>query len=194
MVQNIDVISIGNGGTFSAAVWHDFWGRDMNAQNSHKSWRPLTIFTFQLNHWASGATSAAPYHATNAILHALVSALVVWVGRVLTADELMTSTLAGLVFALHPVHVEAVTGLVGRADELGTLFCVMAFLVYVRLLRACGVVRAGGANHAAAVNVDSICGYAMAFCCLFWAGCLCKEVSITVLGIVAAYDLAVQPW
>ena len=115
-------------GSFSAALWHDFWGRDMNAENSHKSWRPLTIFTFQLNYLA-GSLEPAGFHATNAALHGLVCAAVVQLGRAVSGC-LRTSLLAGLAFAAHPVHVEAVTGVVGRADVLGTLLAILAFLAY----------------------------------------------------------------
>ena len=48
----------------------------------------------------------------------------------LTASGNTTS--AGLLFAVHPVHVEAVASLVGRADLLGTLFATLAFACYYR--------------------------------------------------------------
>ena len=70
--DNFD-ISSGIGG---AAFWHDFWGRDMNAENSHKSWRPLTIITFQLNYLAGGLEPWG-YHAVNAVLHGCVCGAVV---------------------------------------------------------------------------------------------------------------------
>ena len=171
-----------------SAFKHDFWGRDMNAENSHKSWRPLTILTFQLNHMAAGVAPAL-YHGFNVGIHAAVCASVVQLGRVTSGGDLALSALAGAIFAVHPVHVEAVTGVVGRADELGTLFCILAFISYSQLLKACAVL---GLREQ--ISVDGIIGWSVAFCVLAWLAFLSKEVTLTLLGVVAAYDLAVQPW
>lgn len=42
----------------------------------------------------------------------------------------MAHAMAGLLFAVHPVHSEAVAGIVGRADLLACLFTLVAFLAY----------------------------------------------------------------
>ena len=95
-------------------------------------YRPLPIASFaldlQLDH-------VAWLHAVNLLWHAGVSVLVAavalrWTGSVSGA------WLAGLVFAVHPVHVEAIANLVGRADLMATLFTVLAVyfaLAYDRL-------------------------------------------------------------
>ena len=188
--DNADVSSPMLGG---AVLWHDFWGRDMNAENSHKSWRPFTIFTFQLN-YRIGKLKPAGYHAVNAVLHGLVCAAVVQLAMVTSGGCLKTSLLAGLAFAVHPVHVEAVAGVVGRADELGTLFSILAFLAYTRLLRACAVLPPLRPSAERRVDVDGVFVWAGAFLVCAWLAMLSKEVAVTLLGIVAAYDLALQPW
>lgn len=33
--------------------YHDFWGRELTKPESHKSYRPVTIFSFRINHWLS---------------------------------------------------------------------------------------------------------------------------------------------
>ncbi|CAH1993199.1 unnamed protein product [Acanthoscelides obtectus] len=40
------------------------------------------------------------------------------------------AALAGLLFAVHPVHTEAVTGIVGRADVLACIFFLLSLLAY----------------------------------------------------------------
>ncbi|KAH1011700.1 hypothetical protein HUJ04_001017 [Dendroctonus ponderosae] len=40
------------------------------------------------------------------------------------------ATLAGLMFSVHPVHTEAVTGIVGRADVLACVFFLLSLLAY----------------------------------------------------------------
>ena len=194
--ENADVSSELLGGP---VLWHDFWGRDMNAENSHKSWRPFTIFTFQLNYLA-GKLQPAGYHTVNVVLHGLVCAAVVQLAMLTSGGCMKTSLLAGLAFAAHPVHVEAVAGVVGRADELGTLFSILAFLAYIRLLRACAVLPALHTSvdidnrRRRRVDVDGIFVWAGGFLVCAWLAMLSKEVAVTLLGIVAAYDLALQPW
>jgi hypothetical protein len=64
---------------------HDFWGKPLVKEDSHKSYRPLTILSFRAHTWlSSGGTpragrasrdlNATPFHATNAMLHAAVTA------------------------------------------------------------------------------------------------------------------------
>jgi len=90
-------------------------------------YRPLTVFTYALNYRASGL-SAAAFHATNVALHA-ATALVLF----LFAGELLGSAAAAFaaasIFAVHPIHVEAVAGIVGRAEILVALFALAALWV-----------------------------------------------------------------
>jgi len=92
-------------------------------------WRPLT----SLSHWVMvqfGSTS--DLHITNIVAHALstglVFALLVQMGLGGWAP-----VAGSAVFAVHPVHVEAVAGIVGGADVLMTLFCLLGVLAFVRL-------------------------------------------------------------
>ncbi|KAG0715207.1 Transmembrane and TPR repeat-containing protein 4 [Chionoecetes opilio] len=45
------------------------------------------------------------------------------------------AVLAAILFATHPIHTEAVSGIVGRADLLCALFVFIAFLSYVRAVK-----------------------------------------------------------
>tara|TARA_Y100001960_G_C14739503_1_gene862171 strand:+ start:424 stop:2169 length:1746 start_codon:yes stop_codon:yes gene_type:complete len=82
-------------------------------------YRPLTLLTFAIEYKFFGST-AFGYHLTNLILHVVVSLLVVIVFRGLV--DAPTAILAGLFFAVHPIHTEAVSAIAGRADLLATLF------------------------------------------------------------------------
>lgn len=131
-------------------LWErDYWGQDnVSSPNSHKSWRPVTTLSFRLNYGVHGMDPFG-YHVVNTALHATVSGLVVLVARVFikssTAaaaphdaaapapiDALLPAT-AGLLFALHPVHVEAVANISGRADVLCAFFYLLGFLNYARI-------------------------------------------------------------
>ncbi len=90
-------------------------------------YRPITMLTYALN-YALGGKNVIAYHAVNIALHVLCSLTLLGLARVLMGSARTTAgpIVAALLFALHPVHVEAVTGLVGRAElmaALGSLSC-----------------------------------------------------------------------
>ncbi|HEX7052145.1 MAG TPA: tetratricopeptide repeat protein [Longimicrobiales bacterium] len=93
-------------------------------------YRPLTVATYAVD-WALWNGHPRGFHAVNVLLHAgvalLVFALLLELG-VGTAG----ATLGGAIFAVHPVHVEAVANVVGRAELLAALFFLTACLLYLR--------------------------------------------------------------
>jgi len=84
-------------------------------------YRPLTLATYVLD-WHLGG--AALFHAVNIVWHAAASLLVAQLVR-RWAGEAAALT-AGVVFAVHPVHVEAVANVVGRAELMATTFTLLA--------------------------------------------------------------------
>jgi protein O-mannosyl-transferase len=91
-------------------------------------YRPFTALTIAAN-WSLGAGDPRVFHVTNVLLHATASVLVFLLARRLLAPAAAVG--AGLLFAVHPVHVEAVANVVGRAEVLATLFAVAAVLAYL---------------------------------------------------------------
>ena len=79
---------------------NDFWGTPMSKEQSHKSYRPLTVLTFRWNYWF-GETNPLGYHLVNIILHGLVTILYFKVCRQLVAGSV--ALVASLIFASHPV-------------------------------------------------------------------------------------------
>jgi len=71
--------------------------------------------------YAVGGLNPAVYHFFNVLYHALTSFLVFALARRLTGSG-AAALWAGLLFAVHPVHVDAVTYISGRRDVLSTLF------------------------------------------------------------------------
>jgi len=130
IIKNKDVFSpIG-----SSNLWkNDFWGVNLNSSLSHKSYRPITILSFRLSYYLWSEWSAA-YRAENILLHCFCSLLFVMFCKKLiftkSSKRLDGSLISGLIFALHPVHTEAVNAIVGRADLLSTLFFFLALLLY----------------------------------------------------------------
>lgn len=96
-------------------------------------WRPVATLTWALQYAVHGRAPLG-YHLGNVVLHAVATALVVVLARrILRAASPVGADAgalaAGLSFALHPAHVEAVAPLVGRADVLAATFGLGALLV-----------------------------------------------------------------
>eukprot|EP00750_Incisomonas_marina_P021773 INCI4675.1.p1 GENE.INCI4675.1~~INCI4675.1.p1 ORF type:complete len:844 (+),score=121.07 INCI4675.1:171-2702(+) len=80
ILDNVDVRSAtsASGLDFGRLFQNDFWGKPVASSASHKSYRPLTVFTFQLDHVLQGnLETAAQFHLTNIILFGVCCALVV---------------------------------------------------------------------------------------------------------------------
>ena len=78
-------------------------------------YRPLTTLSFGID-WAIGGGAAWPFHLGNLLWHAVASALVV--ALALRWMPPLIAGIAGVAFAVHPVHIEAVCNGVGRAELL----------------------------------------------------------------------------
>jgi len=92
-------------------------------------YRPVTSLSNWLN-WVGGGGNAAPFHMVNVLLHTLACVLVVQLLLAVGASE-VSALIGGALFAFHPVHVEAVANVVGRADVLMTLFCLVGALGFL---------------------------------------------------------------
>ncbi|GFX53361.1 protein O-mannosyl-transferase TMTC3 [Trichonephila clavipes] len=96
-------------------------------EQSHKSYRPVCVFTYRLNYLLHGLQPFG-YHLANVVLHALVCMLYKKTCSLFVSEG--TAFLAALLFAIHPLHTEAVTGVVGRAEILSSFFYLLTFLSY----------------------------------------------------------------
>ncbi|HEX9860597.1 MAG TPA: tetratricopeptide repeat protein, partial [Nitrospirota bacterium] len=93
-------------------------------------YRPLTMLSFLTEHSLAGL-SPLVYHIDNILLHTACSLLVYFIVRELVVHR-YAPLFAALLFAVHPVHTEAVAWVSGRAELLATLFFLLAFLGFLR--------------------------------------------------------------
>jgi protein O-mannosyl-transferase len=96
--------------------------------------RPLTFATFAMN-WAVGGVQPFGYHLVNLLLHAAVTLLLYLVLRTLLASLArgeIVAFAAALLFAVHPIHTEAVTSIVGRGELLAAGFLLAAWLLHLQ--------------------------------------------------------------
>ena len=92
---------------WSGLLYHDFWGGKITSKSSHKSYRPLCVATFRLNYMLHELQPMG-YHLVNVLLHGVVCYLYVQLCGVIFS-EVWPALIAGLLFAVHPIHTEAVS-------------------------------------------------------------------------------------
>ena len=91
------------------------------------AYRPVLLLSFAVQWWVRGADPVA-FHAINLALHVAVTLLLarLWLRVGLPPP---TAASAALLFAVLPVHVEAVTGIVGRGETLAALLVLGSLLL-----------------------------------------------------------------
>ncbi|CAB3375830.1 protein O-mannosyl-transferase TMTC1-like [Cloeon dipterum] len=171
VLQNRDVLGLTG---LSELFVNDFWGTRMSDPNSHKSYRPLTVLTFRANYILSGLE---PYwfHAWNVVLHTMAAVLFTRVCVVVAGLRPQFAAIAGALFAAHPVHTEAVSGIVGRADVLACVLFLLSFLAY------------HGKPEMEDCQISTVGLWTSVF---FGAlAMLSKEIGVTVILVNLLYDL-----
>ncbi|KAJ0181217.1 hypothetical protein K1T71_003302 [Dendrolimus kikuchii] len=179
IVKNKDVTSR----PWVQAFSNDFWGTNLTSNLSHKSYRPLTVITFRLNYvFSGGRLIASHFKITNLALHVACCVIVWRTFQCILGNETAyllpkwrkdTAFLAALLFAVHPVHVEAVSGIVGRADILAAITFFTSIIFYSKAM------------------TDQSLSYVYLFIVVILSAMsmLFKENGVTVLGFCIVYDI-----
>jgi tetratricopeptide (TPR) repeat protein len=100
------------------------------AGENYGLYRPLTVASLSVNRALLG-TGPFGFHLVNLLLHAAVAALA-WLTLRRAGTYYGTALLGGLLFAVLPVHTEAVANVAGRAELLAALFVLAAWLAHRR--------------------------------------------------------------
>ncbi|XP_063969709.1 protein O-mannosyl-transferase TMTC1-like isoform X1 [Lytechinus pictus] len=180
----------------SKVFQNDFWGKSMSDNTSHKSYRPLCVLTFRLNYLMSGYQPYS-YHLWNVCLHSAVCIIFTFVTHRVVFNDIRPAFISGLLFAVHPVHTEAVAGVVGRADVLSCLCFLLAFLAYSRCIvseRPKQEERCYQPTSTPYLILSTSIPHLVLCIFLSLCGLLVKEHSATVLGVCLCYDAIVKSW
>jgi len=175
--------------TTLSGIWHnDFWGTPLANSGSHGSYRPLCTLSFRLNYLLAEGFRPFGFHLGNVLLHTLSTYLVVKLARLLLRST-FSVILCGLLFSAHPIHTEAVAGIVGRADIIACVFYLVSFLSYVEHVKyRTWLTSAKGVRGAWLQCL----GYLILCLLSSAAAMLSKETGVTVLILCAIYDLLVN--
>lgn len=149
---------------FTSPYWPRAWGGD--------GYRPLTMLAFSLE-WAAGHGAPWVFHAANVLLYGATAVAVFWLASLLLPAA--AAWIAAALFAVHPVHVEAVANIVGQSELLVGLFVTLAVAVYIR-----------GRQHGELVPRD-----VAAIAALYVAACFSKEHGIVLPALLVAAEWTV---
>jgi protein O-mannosyl-transferase len=106
--------------------------------NQTGNWHPLTMLSLALDYSISGSNPLG-FHLTNILIHLLNTTLVFYLLfmlclRLKQNNKVLVSTIAALLFGIHPMHVESVAWISGRKDLLFTFFYLLSMLCYLQYL------------------------------------------------------------
>ena len=137
------------------------------------AWRPVVSTWWGLQ-WLAWGDTPALFHFVGVLLHAAATGLLV----VMLCELLpvAAAVLAGLVFALHSVHVEAVANVIGNAEVIAAIFVLGACILHLRSGREDA--EPYGWGRSAAVGA------------LFVVGALSKEIAYTLPALLFLLDAA----
>ncbi|MEQ8764858.1 MAG: tetratricopeptide repeat protein [Planctomycetota bacterium] len=147
----------------------------VNPQNA--MYRPLLLTTFALDHGLWGQGAAWGWHLTSWLFHVIVACLVFTVLGSLTRGRPEARAwpwIGGLLFAVHPVHVETVCYVSARSSLLATLGVLSAFAAYLRAER-----ETRAARRAGWLTLAGVC---------FAGGLLAKEIAIVFPAVLLVYE------
>lgn len=157
--QNLDLI-----------VRHTYWW----PYGESGLYRPFTTLTYLFDYAILGhGEQPAGYHWINFLLHA-GNVLLVYALALRLLRKFWPSVFVAALWAVHPVLTESVTNIVGRADLLAGMTLLSGFLMYLKSTETSGARR--WAWLAGLMAVTTI-------------GVFSKESAVTVLGVIALYEL-----
>ena len=150
---------------------HTYWWPD----GESGLYRPITTASYLFNYAILGnGGRPAGYHWINLILH-LGNVLLVNAVALLLIRQFWPPVFIAALWALHPVSTESVTNIIGRSDLLAAMSVLSGFLFY---LKSSGTER-----------VWRRLGWLAGLAAVTSLGVFSKESAVTVLGVIALYEL-----
>jgi len=134
-------------------------------------YRPL-FMTWLLANYEAFGLSPAGWHFTSVLTHLLATLLVYRLARKLIPGSPLPALIAGAVFGLHPIHVEAVAWISGVTEPLAACFFLGSFLCFIRF-------REGVTGSWAWLALSLV---------LFAGAAFSKETTIVLPALIAVYE------
>lgn len=160
-------------------------------QWADRYYRPVIVVSYLIDEWAAKTfwkaeerdrARAVTFHASCVVYHVVATLLVFMLGLMLhrwsgvdSIAGVLTAAIAGLLFAVHPIHVESVAWMAGRSDLVCAVFVLTALICYLAMRQAKSI---GTQSVLLAGSLSAALG-----------AMLCKETALALLVIVPLFDL-----
>jgi tetratricopeptide (TPR) repeat protein len=153
-----------------ATIWRtSYWGTPERVGE----YRPFVMSTFAVEQLLLGP-APGHFHAVNWLLHAVVALSLLFAGRAIGLGERAAVLAAGL-FAVHPIHLDAIAPVVGRAELFAALALSAGTALWVRVRRDAEIRPGPLAGLAACVAM----------------GAFSKETALAAVPLLAAVELLI---
>jgi tetratricopeptide (TPR) repeat protein len=153
----------------------DYWW----PSSADQLYRPVATSSFLFNYAVLGnGTGPFGYHATNFLLHATNVWLVFELGLLLFQGA-GPAFFAAALWGVHPVGVESVANIAGRADLLAATAVLGALVLYIRTAEATGRRRAASIAGVFALSA---------------LGVFSKENAAVLVGLMLLWDITFGRW
>ena len=139
-------------------------------------YRPIPYASHVIDYRIWGPTPLG-FHITNIVLHMIV-VILVYLLALTVFKSAFAALSAGLLFAAHPVHTEAVTYIAGRTDVVMGLFFLVSLLLYIKF-------RLAGGRRSYLLYTGSVVCFILAL--------MSKEAAIALPLILLAYEVYFHP-
>lgn len=187
VLKNLDIRSLRNVPGIFTRSWAGGVEYELGQAQNRPYFRPMAEASMALDWALGGGPNPFVFHTTNLAIHvAAALALLVWLRRLTAPRDFpstpnrpafaadLPATVAALLWAIHPVHTEAVSLVSYRT----TLLSGLATFLVLALLGRPGV-------RDSAVRI-------VAACLAFIGGLLAKEVTLVTPGLLLLGDLAAR--
>lgn len=101
---------------------------------NNANYHPVTILAFAWEYFFFGL-NPLPYHIVNIVVH-LINCILVFSFLLLLTKNISVAFITGLLFGIHPLHVESVAWISELKDVLYTLFYLAGLLSYLTYIRS----------------------------------------------------------
>ena len=182
IANNVSLRELGNIPSFFG---REYWRTKHPLQGA--LYRPLPMVSYAIDYALWGA-DAKGYHVTNLMCHLLASALV-YVACLGLSPSRRAALIAGLIFALHPVHTEPAAWVKCREELLAAVGVLVSFVAFQRSLAAKGKWHHWGHDDHRVPESKRKCsvGWWLLSLLAAIAAYLCKQNAVVLPAVLSGY-------
>jgi tetratricopeptide (TPR) repeat protein len=154
-----------------------------------KYYRPVVSTSYTID-YALWGLKPGGFHFTNILIHITASLILFNILLHLFGNYkngILYSFIGALIFAVHPVHTEAVSWVSGRTDSMVTLFFFASFLYYLKYSGIIFTSHAGKKENT--INPPDHKRFLLFSLIFYVLGLLSKEMIVTMPVIIILFDL-----